>query len=70
MENAKKKKFQFFQRATHAQVEFIKNTTVRDKRAPFMILKRQDELHKEFLKSDFQSEMDLKFKQHETEVMS
>lgn len=68
MENQKKKKFQFFQRATHAQVEFIKNNSVRDKRAPFMILKRQDELQKEFQQKNVQTEMDQNFRQFELQV--
>lgn len=68
MGDAQKKKFRFFQRATHAQVEFIKNTSVRDKRAPFMILKVQDEMHKEFQQADFRNQMDLKFQEHELQV--
>ena len=68
MENTKRKKFQFFQRATHAQVEFIKNNSIRDKRAPFMILKRQDELQKEFQQNISQEEMDQRFQQHELHV--
>ncbi len=68
MVDAQKKKFRFFQRATQAQVEFIKNATVRDKRAPFMILKAKDQMHKEFQQEDFKNQMDLKFQEHELQV--
>lgn len=68
MEAAPKRKFQFFKRATQAQVEFIKNSSIRDKRAPFLIMKRQDELKKEFQQDIFQSQMNQTFQQYELQV--
>lgn len=68
MDGTKKIRFQFFQRAAHAQLEFIQNKSVRDKRAPFLILARQDDLQKEFQKKDFQSQMDENFLESEVIV--